>query len=744
MVSNHIDDLRSPGSSAASRRLEILLGLVPTATGAVNAQLDAFALRVADALMALSEQSVDSREANTSFTGAGMLRKNSYAFFHLASKGIEAAFRSEMQEVMQQVKSHEPRPAAEKGSLELSLVSYEVMDRKVRLGHIARPFVASHGEAYDAMSRRFAALLGRDDFQLAQNPFRPEVILGALNDAWAEFNPESESHALFLPLMTPEIFLDLAPVLRAINDALIGQNILPALGDSFRIRKSTNYAAEQREAHIVEGLKRMLTGEDGAGGGFGGDAGMAGAGGGGAGGMGGAGGGAAGDLAGQMMAAGMASNQLLGFLASMQKNMLAAPLGSFGAHDHASTAVLANIKQQAPAGALSRVDENTIDLMTKVFDLVFRDQNIAGEMKSLIGFLQVPVLKAALIDKDFFFKQEHPARRLVETLAQTSLDWDRDSGDVAPVYQTMKGIVERVQRDFDKQMTVFADVLSELQSFVKQEEHAASKELQAPISNALQVEKVGQARRVAKNEVALRVGSGEVVAFVETFLEHKWVAVLTLAYSLQEEKPHAVPSAVGTMDDLIWSVKPKITIEQRKELLAKLPSLLTRLNKWLNIVKWEDADRVRFFAELAEVHASIVRAPLPLSPAQRLEVAMEVARQAAERRLEKQASAPPEPVLDEYDEQIKKLERGVWLSFRDAAGNDKKVKLSWISPMRTLFIFTSHKKEETFQLTDTALVAHLRDGTAQPVSLDRLVDRALDQVFAPGANDPEMAAKTAA
>ncbi|HCY63696.1 MAG TPA: hypothetical protein DHV59_12900 [Oxalobacteraceae bacterium] len=751
MVSSHIDIMRnprSPNAVAPANSMGILRDLAAVASDAANAQLDAFALRLADALMAFSDQSTDSRQANLCFAGAGLLRKNTYAYYHLAATRIEAALRGEMKSLLQQIAQHAPQAKDGKPNAELELVSYEEMDRKVRLGHIARPLVARHADALEALNLRLGCLLGRAEFQLAQNPFRPEVFLGALTQAWTEFDPDADSHPLVLPLLQPEVFLDMTPILQAVNEALVGQGILPALDDSYRIRKSTNFAAEQkREAQIAEGLRRMLTGEAGVSSsmGAGGIGGAASAGGGsGVSGIASIDGGVQASLQSQLLQVTAVSNQLMGFLAGMQKSMLDRQLTGLAGGDFATTAVLADIKRQAPAGALSQVDENTIDLLTSVFDLVFRDQNIASEMKSLIGFLQVPVLKAALIDKDFFFKQEHPARRLVETLAQSSLDWDKTSGQAAPLYQTMKRIVERVQQDFDKQMSVFSEVLSDLQGFIQQEERSAAPTLQAPISKALQKEKLGQATKVARQEVAMRVGTGEVVAFVETFLENKWVPVLTLAYTLQEEKPTAVQSAVGTMDDLIWSVKPKITAQQRKELLARLPSILSRLNKWLNVVKWNDAERERFFAELAQTHASIVRAPLPLTPEKQLELAVEVARQAAERRQEKQASAEPEPAPDEFDEQLKKLERGVWLNFRNADGTDRKAKLSWISPMKSLFIFTTHRKEETFQLTDAALTQRLREGSAQAVSLDRLVDRALDQVFASGANDPHMAAKSAA
>ncbi len=253
--------MRKPAATAA-RPPEILRGLVPIASRAATAQLDAFALRLADALMAFSEQSADPRQANLAFAGAGLLRKNTYAFYHLAAKAIDAALRREVESLVQQA----PQPALQdprgKPAAALELVSYEEMDNKVRLGHIARPFTSSHGETLDALNLRLACVLGRDEFQLAQNPFRPEVFLGAVNQAWAGFDPDAESHPLVLPLLRPDVFLDLGKILQAVNENLAGQGILPALGDSYRIRKSTNFAADQkREAQIAEGLRRMLGGE---------------------------------------------------------------------------------------------------------------------------------------------------------------------------------------------------------------------------------------------------------------------------------------------------------------------------------------------------------------------------------------------------------------------------------------------------------------------------------------------------
>ena len=725
---------RIANSVSISRRSEILQSLIPVAAGEANGQLDAFTIRLTDALFALSEQSKDPKTANLAFNSANLLKKNAYPFYYIASARIEDAIRQEIQACEKETPSVKIK--LEEG---LSLVSYEEMETKVTLGNLCRPIENNNANLYTSLGIRLAALFNRDEFSVAQNPFRPEVFLNAILDSWCEFSPEPDTHHIIRPLLTPENFIDLAPVLQAMNEALIGRGIQTELTDSYRIKKSNTTQDATKKAAVNEQLKRMFAPEAApdvdAGGTIAAGAGMGT----------GMGGGVAGGLPAQFLQATAASSQLLGFLAGMQKSIFDTQLDVGNISNSLTTAALTNIKAQAPQGALRKVDEQTIDLLTKIFDIVFRDQNIPTEVKSLIGFLQVPVLKASLIDKDFFFKDDHPARRLIDLLSKSSLGWDQTKGTDDPLYQTMKRNVARVQQEYDQQVSVFSDVVSDLEAYISKEETTATEALATPITNALKQEKIIVATKSAKTDVAMRVGTGEVVAFVESFLEDKWVNVLTIAYSVKDEKPQALESAIKTMDDLIWSVKPKITVEQRKELVAKLPGLLATLNKWLNIVKLDDADRLRFFAELAECHASIVRAPIEMSPQRQLELSMEAAKKAAERRLEIRAKQQPEAEPDEFADTVEKLERGMWLEFTSKDAAAAKYKLAWVSPMRNLYIFTTGDKKESFSLSAEKLADTFRNNGARHVLLSGLVDRALEQALGTeGANDPEIETKTAA
>jgi hypothetical protein len=417
--------------------------------------------------------------------------------------------------------------------------------------------------------------------------------------------------------------------------------------------------------------------------------------------------------------------------------------------DGASVFYLPRLKQSMPAGALSRGDATTLDLLSRIFDTVYLDDSIPQPTRELIQYLQAPVLKAALLDKEFFYQEAHPARRMIDLMSR--MGWEQRAPD-DPLFKAMQRGVEKVGSQPEANVAVFAEAVAELETTLarqeQKEEQQTAAVIAAPIAAALKQEKVSAATKSARNAVALRVGGGELATVVEAFLQEKWTSVLTIAYSVETEKPGAVGSATRTMDDLIWSVKPKITQEQRKQLIAKLPSLLTTLNKWLDIIKWQDAERLQFFAELAECHASIVRAPIDLSPERQLEVALEAAQQDAMRRLEKEqalaAAAQAEALQAEQDPvlaEIESLEKGMWLEIAETPDAPARtVKLAWISPLRTLFIFSTAARKEAFSLPVDKLAAAWRAGQAKVVRQDGVVAQALAEALAGNDNAAAAAA----
>jgi hypothetical protein len=301
----------------------------------------------------------------------------------------------------------------------------------------------------------------------------------------------------------------------------------------------------------------------------------------------------------------------------------------------------------------------------------------------------------------------------------------------------------------------FAGAVAELEASIAAEQSAEQSAeetaLRAPVASALKQETLAVATRAARDAVALRLQAndlagelpGDAGEVVGGFLEQRWTTVLTFAHTIEGEKPGAVSHATRAMDDLIWSVKPKVTQEQRKALIGKLPRLLATLNKWLDAIRWQDGERLQFFARLAECHASIVRAPIELSPERQLELAVEAAQQDALRRVELENAAAEQAAARRQEvSPVDGLERGMWCEFRNGEGlpeGARKVKLAWVSPLRTLFIFSGAGRREAFSMSAEQLAAALHGGAARVLAIDGVVGQVLFEAMQRGAdNDASM------
>ena len=383
---------------------------------------------------------------------------------------------------------------------------------------------------------------------------------------------------------------------------------------------------------------------------------------------------------------------------------------------------LPHLRASLPPGALSRGDATTLDLLSRVFEGVLQDDGVAPETRELMAFLQVPVLKAALRDRSFFYEEAHPARRLLDLLSQAG--WEQPASQDDPVYRAMRSSVERVR---DAEQPEFAAAVAELEAGLAARDSAEQAAIAGPIANATRQEKQVAAKRSAQRAVALRLAGEQLVPAVSGFLEQRWSAALALAYTIEDSRPGAIDNATRTMEDLIWSVKPKATQEQRKALIARLPALLASLNKWLDATRWQDAERLQFFAELAECHASIVRAPIELAPERQLELAVEAAQQDALRRVaQEQAQAEDEQHASHGPDAdaLAGLERGMCLELAEG-DNVRKVRLAWVSPLRTLYIFSGAARQEAFSLPAARLADLLRAGAIRVVLAEGVVGRIL-------------------
>ena len=407
--------------------------------------------------------------------------------------------------------------------------------------------------------------------------------------------------------------------------------------------------------------------------------------------------------------------------------------------------------QESPLGQrANQLEAMTIEMVAMLFDFIFETRDLPDGIKALLARLQIPVLKVAMLDGAFFARKTHPSRLLVNALAAAGLGWSPAMGQDDPLYRTIDRIVRRIIDGFGDNLGIFDELRAELEGFLASEERDAEENFSTTAEAINEGDRKDLASVIAKSEVERRVESYPIPRFLAQFLRQKWQVTLEGVYLRDGDDSEAWSSGVATLEDLVWSVQPKKTPEDRKHLVALLPSLLKRLAAGAPPAQWGPGEREAFMANLVEAHAAAVKPSLAtvasptaaVAEAARAEAVVAKASGDAEAAARAEAlalaMAPAEPataeagpavVEDEFLEIARSLDRGMWVEFEDADAQLSFAKLAWISPLRGTYLFTNRQGQKALSMTAEELAEQFRANRARLVEAEPLIDRAFTSVI---------------
>ena len=200
----------------------------------------------------------------------------------------------------------------------------------------------------------------------------------------------------------------------------------------------------------------------------------------------------------------------------------------------------------------------TIEMVAMLFDFIFETKDLPDGIKALLARLQIPVLKAAMLDGAFFAKKQHPSRLLVNELAQAGLGWSPVMGQDDPLYKAIDGIVHQILDHFSDDLTIFDEQREVLDAFLAEEEEGGrAQHRQSTADEINQRDRQQIATVVAKAEIEKRVENYPVPNFLASFLRHEWQGTLEHVYLHEGEESESWSSGITTLEDLVWSVQPK-------------------------------------------------------------------------------------------------------------------------------------------------------------------------------------------
>ncbi|OWQ49260.1 hypothetical protein CDL60_00470 [Roseateles noduli] len=261
--------------------------------------------------------------------------------------------------------------------------------------------------------------------------------------------------------------------------------------------------------------------------------------------------------------------------------------------------------RQAASGSL---DHMVIDVVAGLFDQILSDAKLPPLMAQQIARLQLPVLRAALGDRSFFSSRRHPVRRLVNRIATLAAAYDDFTEDPGKSYLTLVRdlIQDVVSGDFDR-MELYESKLGQLEQFIQDQ---TAQTLKSQGDSAALLERKETELRLQRRymqQLQQAMSSVDMRDFLRDFLTQTWSEVLVHA-SRHPDLDAALVERLRNMGrDLVLSVQPKTTPQQRQGFLASLPVLMRTLNEGLDLVRWPEPDRKKFFAELLPAHAESLK-----------------------------------------------------------------------------------------------------------------------------------------
>ena len=639
----------------------------------------------------------------------------------------------------------------------LTLIDASEMDQLLSLDQVARRFNHHYEAVLQTLSERLGALLFGDVIPLSGNPFRPEVLVRALMLGWKRSGFDEQVCSDLLRSLSPTHSLDLRPLYEDMNAAL-AQAGVASVKPTHRIRKAADV-----ESGFAFSSERGALGSNQPNSGYGafsssarhpgysgyGDS-MAAEFGGATRAPGASGygrlaplgqtiaaharqflqrlgfshaSGAAGSGGAPAIIGVPADPGLMGYLGGLQANGGAEFVQDWGdALDPMGHNVLRRMREHEQVKQAPEIDRGTVDALAEVFDYVFADPSIPAQLKLVIARLQIPTLKAAMIDREFFRSESHPARRLIDALAQGSVTWNVEKGEQDPLYLQIEMTVRRALDEFEDDLALFEDLLLEFAEFQQQAEQQAQSHI-ASVTKAEQAdESLALARVHADEAVHARINAlpqeTPLAPLLLPFLTQQWREVLARAWlKVQTQREHW-NGALATMDQVIWSTQPQtVAVErrqrdpiltphpqERRQLMRVLPDLIRNLDAGLDSIRWSGKAREDFMSGLMGLHMHAVRTVPPTPEELERRAAEAQAGEEALRALDERVAQTQTVPKDEFALQARAMERGTWFDYLNEHSQLHRCRLSWISPKRTRLLFTNREGFDAFVRSEQEVI----------------------------------------
>ena len=233
--------------------------------------------------------------------------------------------------------------------------------------------------------------------------------------------------------------------------------------------------------------------------------------------------------------------------------------------------------------AVTTGEKAIIEVVALMFQSILAEDRIPTAVRVWFARLQVPVLRVALAEPEFFSNLDHPARKLIDRMGACVMGFDATSINGSALEAEIRRVVQVIEQYPETGRRVFQLVYDEFEKFLSKfltEKQATSK----LVSVAQQVEQKETLAIQYTIELRTMLKDMPVRDEIREFLFKTWAEVLALS-AVRDGPQHADTIALKrTAADLVWAASAKPHRADRAQVIQSLPGLLQRLRQGLDLL----------------------------------------------------------------------------------------------------------------------------------------------------------------
>jgi len=640
----------------------------------------------------------------------------------------------------------------------LSLVDDETMEREIVTSRLALAIMDRAGSEFSDLRNRVALLENREELD-AHDLLRTHVLARIVVLSWAKAGLEDSALRDLQPVLHDEFGVLVQEAYHEANSWLASQGVLPDIDLRPLIRRSrggvtTGYAG------LVHDETRMMTR------------------------------GGAGDVHGR---GGDNAMAVLSRLNRMIERQVPAFADTTRAgHQRTVSPALANAIGQAQQGVQRRIERNeagsavatvspqlleelnlrkqalkraaetpveraTIEIVALLFQSILTEERIPSAVRVWFARLQMPVLRVAVGEPDFFATVDHPARRLIDRMGACVMGFDASASAVGDALESeIKRVVQVVEAYPDTGRRVFQTVLTEFERFLENYFKSENEVTKRGVSLAQQVEQRETLAIQYTIELRKMLNEVPVQEGVRQFLFLVWADVLAMSAVRHGAQAEATKAMRKAATDLIWSAGAKVSREERAEVIRRLPPLLKQLRDGMESAGVPPAVRDQHVRTLNDSLAAAFSAKAAAIPPERfeelrerLEALEELLPDASDVQLDQtlmldisgddsgdlevvgEGGSMPTPAMLSW---ARELQVGSWYML-DYNDRNEAVQLAWQGMRRHLSLFVT-ASGRCLLFEQHRLASYLQAGLLLPAQDEALTVRATRTALAKLDNDP--------